>query len=354
MWLTLLTLVTAAHAGSCLPLDDPDGFGPCRLVLGWSWVGDRCELIDGCSTVDEAGNDWAAWILPDPEQCYAACDACPALDPAGFGDCDFVLGTGWTGDRCAEISGCSSVADDGVDYAPWLYREAHACERTCASCPTLDPAGFGLCDFVLGFGPTAEGCVSISGCSAVDAAGVDQSAWLFDTPEACDASCAGCPVLDQTGFGDCERFLGFGWTGSTCEPISGCGTVDVHGLDHAGEFYETVPECLAGCVDGLTLEPPSPGAAGADTALRISGASPGSRLAVVRSSMLGATEVPWCPGTSVELDRLSLLARPRADLDGTALVTGFAPADFLDETTVIQVVDPATCSTSNLIRHTWW
>jgi len=50
------------------------------------------------------------------------------------------------------------------------------------------------------------------------------------------------PDLDSTGYGSCDMWLGYGWTGDNCIGISGC---DWNG-DEAW-FFQTIEECLSSC-----------------------------------------------------------------------------------------------------------
>jgi hypothetical protein len=51
-----------------------------------------------------------------------------------------------------------------------------------------------------------------------------------------------CPDLDPAGYGSCDMWLGYGWTGENCIGISGC---DLNG-DEAW-FFQTIEECLSSC-----------------------------------------------------------------------------------------------------------
>ncbi len=59
-----------------------------------------------------------------------------------------------------------------------------------------------------------------------------------------------CEDLSGLHFGDCEMVIGIGWNGEECTYYSGCGTVDQHGVDHAGSFFESMEACDAACSSG--------------------------------------------------------------------------------------------------------
>jgi hypothetical protein len=61
-------------------------------------------------------------------------DTCMKI-PAGinFGACSSVLGWCRIGDECIELSGCSMIGSDGIDYTNYFYGSSYACNSLCMS-----------------------------------------------------------------------------------------------------------------------------------------------------------------------------------------------------------------------------
>ena len=47
---------------------------------------------------------------------------CPIINPFDYGVCDMILGWSWVGDSCDEISGCSTINSDGIDDNELFYK----------------------------------------------------------------------------------------------------------------------------------------------------------------------------------------------------------------------------------------
>jgi len=50
-----------------------------------------------------------------------------------FGACASILGWCRIGDECLEVSGCSMVGSDGIDYTNYFYGSSYACNSLCMS-----------------------------------------------------------------------------------------------------------------------------------------------------------------------------------------------------------------------------
>lgn len=61
-------------------------------------------------------------------------DTCLKI-PAGinFGACSSILGWCRIGDECIELSGCSMIGSDGIDYTNYFYGSSYACNSLCMS-----------------------------------------------------------------------------------------------------------------------------------------------------------------------------------------------------------------------------
>lgn len=118
---------------SCFDLAGID-FGPCDEVLGWGLLNGECREISGCEAIDPNGIDYSKFIHPNRVSCALACDMV-CLDLAGldFGDCEMLLGWALLNGVCSDISGCSTIASDSVDYGPILFSSPQACRDACGS-----------------------------------------------------------------------------------------------------------------------------------------------------------------------------------------------------------------------------
>jgi hypothetical protein len=61
-------------------------------------------------------------------------DTCIKI-PAGinFGACASILGWCRIGDECIELSGCSMLGSDGIDYSNYFYGSSYACNSLCST-----------------------------------------------------------------------------------------------------------------------------------------------------------------------------------------------------------------------------
>lgn len=295
--------------GDCPVLPPGLDFGLCLAIVGVAIVDGECTAISGCSTIAGDGIDYANYFfdtigecescleqgdcidtglidgsvsctdLFDPvcgcdsitytNDCFAlygsgvtswtagACgdpDPCPDL-PGGldFGPCDAIIGTALFEGECVTISGCSTVASNGVDYAAYFYESALACEDCTSGDDCIDP---GLIDDDIVctdiFDPVC-GCDSLTytnDCFALYGSGV--TSW---TPGAC-GSPDPCPALPaDLDFGDCDAIVGIALINGECTTISGCSTVAANGVDYAAYFYESEMACAACTGSGNCVNP---------------------------------------------------------------------------------------------------
>lgn len=124
------------------------------------------------------------------------CNIVPA--DVSFGECAMFLGIGYHETLgCIEYSGCSYVGSDGIDYLELLYPSIEECEFRCDTCELM-PLGvdFGLCDMFLGFANVdGEGCIGLSGCSYIDANGVDYTSYFYNSSYECSQACVSDTVI---------------------------------------------------------------------------------------------------------------------------------------------------------------
>ena len=120
-------------------------------------------------------------------------------DSVDFGACAMALGIGITTSGCTFISGCSTTADNGVDYAGYFFTDMPSCQacqdqNDCLALPST--SDFGMCDMFLGYAMTENGCQAFSGCGSVDQNGTDYTGYFFDSEYGCNNQCLGQVVID--------------------------------------------------------------------------------------------------------------------------------------------------------------
>jgi len=325
----------------------------CDFVLGWGWTGGSCEELSGCSATDINGNDLSPYLYPDEAACEGSCKAleCFVVDPYDYGMCAMIVGVAWTGSSCETVSGCGTTDGDGIDRADWFYTDYDKCEAGCADCPDLSSADFGMCDLWLGYGSTGSECGGFSGCDAIDSSHVDQSSWLFSTEEECGERCHECPVVDVNGFGSCKMLMGWAWTGSTCESISGCGPTDDDGVDWSYELYGSYSRCLKSCNSGPRLYEPNPGVAGVKNAIRVGGVPMGDSVRLYTSLKVGEKALSGCPGAVLNLKKPDKLGKSVANAKGNAKFRSKIPASTAGNRVYFQAVNMDTCEVSNLLTR---
>ena len=65
----------------CITLN-PNNYGSCTMVLGWSWTGENCELISGCSTINPDGLDDSEYFYDNEYYCIQEC----TIHNSNYGD----------------------------------------------------------------------------------------------------------------------------------------------------------------------------------------------------------------------------------------------------------------------------
>jgi hypothetical protein len=340
-----------AVASECMAIDGFELDESCDVVLGWGWTGGTCAEISGCSTTTTDGHDLSPYLLKDEASCYGSCAACPVVDPSDFGMCQMIVGVAWTGTACETVSGCGTLDGGGIDRADWFYPDTESCELGCGPCLDLEKSDFGACDLWLGYGLSGGECAGLSGCSSTDQNQTEQDNWLFGTEEECGDRCEQCAVVDKDGFGSCKMAMGWAWTGATCEDISGCGPDDMYGVDWSSSFYQSYGKCLKSCQKTTRLYTPDPGVVGERNKVRIGGVPEGERVRLFMSMKVGEKTLSGCPGAVVNLMKPDKLGERVANAKGNVKFRNDIPKNMAGETVYFQAVNWDTCEVSNLLAH---
>lgn len=177
------------------------------------------------------------------------CSTSSCMDMSGldFGMCDMFLGFTWTGSSCTPVSGCSYVIGN-IDYSPNFYTSAADCQLVCGNfltdCVNAQQQEWGWLVDCFDQGPTVCGCNGVTypgECSAFYYGGVTTF-----TPGDCGTS--GCRrIPSPVQFGECAMPLGIAATANGCVSISGCSYIGNNGYDYGDLFFNSMDDCLNAC-----------------------------------------------------------------------------------------------------------
>ena len=143
-------------------------------------------------------------------------------------------------------------------------------------------------------------------------------------------------------------------TDTTATPISS-GEFGVY-IFNMGVWGQVLSDDIVVSPAGLTLENPSPGLAGQMNTFSVSGATPGENVYFVWGLAPGSTNVPGCPGTTLDIANLTMnnmFGFDQADANGNASVTAFVPGPASGMTVLFQAVEVANCIVSNRVDYTF-
>ena len=246
----ILTLLFALVLGSAQAQDcvDPELINP-EAICGFIWA-----PVCGCDGITygnecEATNFGGVTSWTEGE-CTGTGGDC--VDPDLINP-DILCTSEW-----APVCGCNGVtygnaceAENWGGVTSWVDGE---CSGGAGDCINFSGLDFGACDMVLGVGLVNGVCTWISGCGTVASDGVDYAGFFFDNEDACAEACGGvepgpCADLSGVDFGDCDMVLGVAYIDGTCQSVDGC-DYTINGTDFTSFFYGSIEDCQAGC-DGL-------------------------------------------------------------------------------------------------------
>ncbi len=97
------------------------------------------------------------------------------------------------------------------------------------------------------------------------------------------------------------------------------------------------------------LAQPAPGLAGQKNIFALRGATPGHEMWLVYGLRSGSTNVPWCPGVTVNIRNPKLFGRVSVDGLGNAALVKSVPSGVRGIRLLLQAIDREGCVVSNLL-----
>lgn len=239
--------------GNCV---DPDLIDPDVLCPGlWAPV---C----GCDGITY-GNDCQAtyyggvtsWV---EGECSGGSGDCIDFGGLDFGACDMILGVGQIDGVCTWISGCSTIASNGTDYADFFFNDLSNCESACGDgetslCADLSDIDFGDCDMPLGVAYIDGVCQSLDGCDYT-INGTDYSPFFYESVEDCQFGCEGLQCLSQELLNsevDCGNAFGYVCGCDSMLYASGCDAIYFGGVS---DFDPGVCDNPIVCIDNTQID----------------------------------------------------------------------------------------------------
>lgn len=98
--------------------------------------------------------------------------------------------------------------------------------------------------------------------------------------------------------------------------------------------------------EGLSVNGPMPGIAGALNTIHVRCATPLAQVVVVYGLATGATDVPGCPGVQVAIDNPRIIGSTSSDAGGRAVLEAFVPGQARGITVFVQAIEPDACRVS--------
>ncbi len=101
----------------------------------------------------------------------------------------------------------------------------------------------------------------------------------------------------------------------------------------------------------LLLNGPVPGLAGEVNTLHVTGGGPGETVHFVAGTVAGSTDVPECPGLTVEIGDPRMLGTGVVDGSGGASISETVSGGASGVTARLQAVEQSSCRVSNLVIY---
>ncbi|MCL4198480.1 MAG: hypothetical protein KJZ69_13420 [Phycisphaerales bacterium] len=103
----------------------------------------------------------------------------------------------------------------------------------------------------------------------------------------------------------------------------------------------------------MTLEPPSPGLAGAENTITVKRVAPGATVTFMYSRKGGGAAIPGCDlqQNAIQLDSPTVIGTAIADQNGIATITRTVPPIARGQTILFQAVVQNECAISHLVVH---
>ncbi len=142
------------------------------------------------------------------------------------------------------------------------------------------------------------------------------------------------------------------WSLTVARDINEAGQIAAYGIE-AGHPLILVPFLVSPVHPTMEMAAPSPGIAGTNNTISITGATPGARVVFLYSRHGGGTRIPGCDlqQNALQLDQPTVIGTAIADSNGVASITRNVPLIVRGQTILFQALDQNECAISQLVVH---